>query len=771
MALAPQDAPGKTAPSANGDANGSGTATPPPAAESGAPNGNPPNGNLPNGNAPNGAAQNGQAPNGDVFTDSPGFEESPPEEELEENLLQAPPEEPEPQPEPEKPAPPPQVSHAPITLRGRYVVYPGKPVPEMNSPNALAFEAEDKRDTRPLFALICPPSMPVRLRAMATMRGYDPPGILPMVDFMVVEWPVTGEKSLAVIMERPKGGRLIDALSSGKVKITEYDLPKAIMEPINTALQELNRQSLRHRALRLDNLYFMNEDYTDLVIGECFTSPPGYDQPILYEPVERGMAMPAGRGIGTFQDDVYAFGVLVVVLLLGYDPTAKMSDEDLFAQKVELGSYAALCGQSRVPVSLLEPLRGMLSDDSRNRWNAEALDQWINGRQQTPIQRTSRPKPKNVIRFAGRDHKTARTLAFSFSKHVAEAARLIRDGKCEMWVRQSLGQDDIGGRIAAAVTTSKVNTGKPEGSDDLLVAKVCMALDPWGPIRYKGFSFVPEGFGPAVAMEYTRKGSLQLPAEIMHRDLVDYWLNLHNDDFDDLGLDKTFTMLKRFLVSNDLGMGIERCLYELNSGLPCQSDLVAKDYVAYVEDLLPALDNVASTSTPEGRPIDRHIAAFIAARFRQDTAPHMRALNAPEEETQLIGMVSLLALIQWRLKSGPVFGLTSWVGGLLGPAINTYHSRTTRREIEQQIPGLVRQGSLPELFDLIDNAERRAQDDVEFETARIEFINDETEIEGLITDEDGQNDVAMKTGERSAAMGSMVLAMIASTIMILVMSF
>ena len=690
-----------------------------------------------------------------------------------ENLLQQPPEEPE---VTTVAAPPPStaphVDHAPVIARDRFIFYPGKPLPEFDSPTAQAFEAEDKRDTRPLFVMICQPTMPVRLRAMATMRGYDPPGILPLVEFMVIQWPPLGEKCLAVIMERPRGGRVVDAISSGKVKITEYDLPKLVMEPINTALQELNRQSLRHRAIRLETLYFMDEELTEIVLGECFTTPPGFDQPFLYEPIERAMAMPAGRGIGTFQDDVYAFGITVAMLLLGFDPTAKMSEEELLAMKVEVGTYAALCGKSRIPISLLEPLRGMLSDDPQHRWNAEALDQWVNGRQQTPIQRSTRPKTKGPIKFSGRDHKTPRTLAYSMSNHVAEAARLIRDGKCEMWVRQSLGLDNVGGRIQAAVMASKIATGKPGGSDDLLVSKVCMALDPGGPIRYKGFSFVPEGFGPAVALEYALKNSLQLPAEILNLELVDYWINLHDPDtFDDLGLDKTFATLKRFITNTDMGYGIERCLYELNSGLPCQSDLVAKDYVAYIEELLPALDNVANTSAPTSRPIDRHIVAFIAARFRQDINPHLKALNAAEEETQLIGMVSLLALIQWRQRSGAVFGLSSWIGGLLGPVINTYHSRSTRREFEQQIPALVRQGSLPELFDLVDNADRRTQDAVEFETARIEFINDETEIESLITDENGMNESAMMTGERTAAMAAMVISMIAATILLLVKSF
>ncbi|MDP6885104.1 MAG: ABC transporter permease subunit, partial [Rhodospirillales bacterium] len=69
-------------------------------------------------------------------------------------------------------------------------------------------------------------------------------------------------------------------------------------------------------------------------------------------------------------------------------------------------------------------------------------------------------------------------------------------------------------------------------------------------------------------------------------------------------------------MSAQIGYGIERCLYELNPGLPCQSPHLNHDYVTRIRDLLPALDETANRVSEKTLPIDRHIAAFIAEIVR-----------------------------------------------------------------------------------------------------------------------------------------------------------
>ena len=86
------------------------------------------------------------------------------------------------------------------------------------------------------------------------------------------------------------------------------------------------------------------------------TAPPAYDQPESYETIESAMCSPIGRGSGGTAEDLYSLGVTLLTLLLGYDPIGERSQQTLLEQKIEMGSYTALVGQARVPISVMEAI-------------------------------------------------------------------------------------------------------------------------------------------------------------------------------------------------------------------------------------------------------------------------------------------------------------------------------------------------------------------------------------------------------------------------------
>ena len=129
--------------------------------------------------------------------------------------------------------------HGPVLLNDRYLIDPAAPLEDLDSPSAKAYMAEDRRDMgRPLFALICTPGLPVRVNAMAVLRGENFKGILPLVEWGALEWPPLGQSCMVVIFERPLGGRLTEDFSATGIQINEYDLPRRVIEPLSTALVE-----------------------------------------------------------------------------------------------------------------------------------------------------------------------------------------------------------------------------------------------------------------------------------------------------------------------------------------------------------------------------------------------------------------------------------------------------------------------------------------------------------------------------------------------------
>lgn len=644
-------------------------------------------------------------------------------------------------------------------LRGRYAVYFNSPLPDLDSPSAKAYMAEDRRaPENPVFALICPPALPARIDDMTAIKGFETSGLLTLHEFGALRWPPSGVNVLAVIYERPLGGRVTSALARGKLRISEYEMPRRILQPAAAALGTLENLNMVHRAVRPENLFFTDKDCQHAVLGEFVTVPPGYDQPVICETIERGMCSPAGRGAGSPADDVYALGASLIILLLGHNPLQRMTIDEMLETKVEQGSYAALCGATRVPMSLLEPLKGMLSDDPYERWTYAQIKTWIDGKKSTPIQKRATPRSAVPYPFAGHDISTPRMMAYYFARSPQTAAKALRsDAHLENFFRRGLGDTDLADKIRLILSQT---AGGRQGGDDVLVTKTCLILDPHGPARYKGAAFMSDGFGPALAHEVTAKGSGRIMGEFLGRDLHDAWYAVQpRGESGLLAAHKAFARCKAHLKINDPGHGLERCLYDMNPGLPCQSPLVAAQNVYDADGLLGALETIAGDANAQTRPMDRHIAAFAAARYADEIHPHLRALASKDNAVTVIGMLSFYAFLQWKLRrSEALYGLAGWLGGLLGPAVSTYHSRKIRREIERQIPGAVRRGSLPEMFDMIDNAERRRADIEGFNKARQEWgaARDElTEIEGESGD---RLKTSLNRGRQLAAAAAVMLS-------------
>ena len=270
-----------------------------------------------------------------------------------------------------------------------------------------------------------------------------------------------------------------------------------------------------------------------------------------------------------------------------------------------------------------------------------------------------------------------------------------------------------------------------------------------------------DGFGPALAVSWLTGGDGQIPAEILAHGLPGLWSAAQESPDPRIGfLQQRFSRLGAYVQREEIGYGLERCLYETNPGFPCQSPHLKPEHVTDITDLLPALDSAASRVDPGAKPVDRHIAAFVAARFSHDSGPHLTTLADPRTGKSLAGMLGLLALLQWRLKAPPVFGLAAWIGGLLGPVIETYHSASTRKEIEQEIARTTRLGSLPDLYDLVENPVKRQTDEHEFAAAVAAFASAETEIGDIEHGEERLFQSSRQLGRRAAVTASAAISII-----------
>ncbi|MCW5698644.1 MAG: hypothetical protein KIT00_02260 [Rhodospirillales bacterium] len=656
------------------------------------------------------------------------------------------------------------VTDSAAVIADRFRVDFNAPLAHLDTPSSKAYAAIDRKNPDvQLFALVAPPTLPVRMEALERLQGNNLTGVMAPIASGAVACPGVDRKCLAIVYDQPTGGTLAEYCREGG--ISEFEFGPRVVEPVARALRSLAGCNVTHRAIRPDNLFFQDVAGGELVLGDCLTSPPGYDQPAVFEPIERAMAHKIGRGEGNTGDDLYAFGVTLVTLMLGRIPAAEL-DGALLTAKMENGSYGTLCNQAPIPLPMIEPLRGMLCDDPEYRWGSLELDGWLEGRRLNPVRPQSERKPLCSFRFTGSEYVSLRRLVRAMTRHVDEAARVIRNGDLRQWLDLRLKAPDLVAAVESATLSSNAAMGGPQGADDLLVAKVAILLDPASPIRFRGLSYMLDGLGPLLAATCQQDGDIQPVAASIALGLPTLWLAEQSQPRTRWNeLPSFITSLQGYLNMQAPGGGWERCLYEINPGMPCQSRRLADAYIYHLDGLLRRLDALAEHKDSDRPPIDRHIAAFIATRADSKATPFLKALGDTKTERTVIGMLGLLALLQHQLEIVSLPHLCSWFGDMLGPVIGSYHGRTIRMEIERHLPKVIERGSLTALYALVENAERRRIDERSFAMAVSEFSSAEAEIHRIESDELGCPGSWTATGQRIAAALSLFATVFAIGIM------
>jgi len=665
------------------------------------------------------------------------------------------------QPAPQTEAHKPGVTGTSVALGTRGEIYPSSPLPEFNSAAAPAFAARVKGDAgSDLVAYVCTGGLPARFDIVNSMRSIDHPSVLRLVDSGIVVWP-DGMRYGALAYQRPPLPRFMRSLDDVRAPMSEDAINRYFVQPLVGALVEFMRTGVVHGAIRSTNIFWRAGSTAPPQLGECLTAPPGVGQPALFETIERGLCAPIGRGAGNHFDDCYAFGVVVALLVLGFNPFKGLDDRAVVQMKMERGSFNALVGNHRLTPTHSELLRGLLADDAHQRWSAADLDQWMGGRRLTPKSSDAGRRASRHIEFAGQEFWQVRPLAAALAAHVPEGARLIEGGTLDKWLRRSLGDDPQADNVADAVTSLK-ESGKTANYEDQLVARACIALDPSAPIRYRGLSLMPTGVAGAMAEVVAAGGNAASLLDIICSQLVIFWIDMQKGMKTELvPLAQQFERLAITVEKATYGNGIERAVYELNPSIPCLSPMLRAHYVTSPRALLPALERVASSSGRPRDPMDRHIAAFLIVRDRRSEIL-LESMGAPENSPRRgLALLSLYAEMQNRHGPESLPNLAQWLLPLLEPSLRRYFGKSLRDGLHKQMKEAAERGHLGMMAQLADNPRRLERDEQEFVAARLLYLSILKEINMLEGKMAGRNTVVRDVGRPLAATISGLVALLA----------
>jgi eukaryotic-like serine/threonine-protein kinase len=623
-----------------------------------------------------------------------------------------------------------------------------------------AWSVRDRREGHTdLMAVEVAPGLPARAAEIDRFRAGAIAGVLSPLAHGVAR-SRAGRGGLFLICEAPPGPPLIAPGSERFAPWDEATLIRTVLQPAAVVLEQLRARAITHRAIRPDNLFRLAPG-EPAILGCAWAAPPAAHQPAICEPPYAAMCMPSGRGPGSIADDVYALGVTLLILALGRVPLAGEDTNAIIQRKLELGSFAALVGDDRLPPVIHDLVRAMLAEDPEHRPAPIMLaDTGVTRSRRVaarPPRRAQRP-----LDIGPHSVWTARTLAFALSREPGPGLHALRSGTVGRWVRRSLGDGQLASRLEDAIhhRAADAETAAPRDGAALAMRAIAI-LDPLAPLCWNGVALWPNGIGPTLAAAEERdEAALSLAplAELIDDEAVVTWAAARSERCDVAALRREAHILRSLYRQRGWGGGIPRLRYALNPMLPCRSGLLGDECILRLPDLLPALDRLAGRAGSSGfAAMDREIAAFIAARGDLGLEPDLATLaGAGGKDEQALALLRVLATAQNRTRGAPVPALARWLADQTGPALAVFQGRATRRRREALLAQMSGTGRLAPMLGLIDDAEERTSDRAEHAVALAHAAAIDGQLHALAAGAAARSARAQRIGREGVLAGAML---------------
>ncbi len=623
-------------------------------------------------------------------------------------------------------------------IAGLYAVDPARPIGGAGQP---AFAVADRLGAAlPLMAVRVAPTRPPRAAALQALAGITE-GLLGPIAHGV--GPAADQpEAYYVICPVPSG----PPVGAAPRAWSESELLDCLLRPAAQVLARLAARGMTHRGIRSDNV-FQPAPGQPVVLGQAWAAPPASLQPAGFEPPYSAMCLPCARGEGTIADDVYALGVLMVLLALGRLPPEESAEETV-ARKLELGSFAAIAGDSRLPSAIADLARGMLAEEPEHRPSPALLLDPATARGRRVAARPPKRAPIPA-QIGARLVRDSRTLAHAIAVQPEQGLAALRNGTVDAWLRRGLGDAVLAARLDEAI---RARPGEAPGSEARIAMRAIAILDPLAPLCWRGAALWPNGLGPALAA--TENAAL---VEMVASEAATEWAAVRPERLD-VAATAAEARRRRAMLGAHAQDGIRRLAYALNPLLACASPLLAGRCVMRPEELPQALE--ASGAASGVGMVDSDVAAFIAARLpgSGEAAAAKRALagGAPSALARL----ELFAALQERAPA-PAPTLARRLLASTEALLADWHGTARRSTMAARLTALAEAGLFAPMLALVQDPTGRAADLAQAREAARALERIERELELIDRGGEARSLAARALGREAAsgvALGVLALA-------------
>lgn len=599
-------------------------------------------------------------------------------------------------------------------------------IPELSSGFAEAIEVklrQVKETEEKYYALVFKKDFPIDFDTLNTLREIKFKTIQELVDFGKIK-TAQGKEIFVSILKRPKGIKLIKYLEERGAFNDTAEIT-AIFNQLFSGIAALHDSNLTHGSLNPDTIFIDTENMS-VTIKESISEYCGYSQKSTFETYERMICHPAGKNYMDYAADYYALGMTLVCLLIGENVFEGITDETIIRTKFEHGSYESALEiiNSRKNIKITTKnenlLKGLLHDKSSERWGEGEIKKWQKKEITQGAPSKIHKQTTTSFIFEDKDYFSAKYLAYAIQKNWAVAKKNLKMPDLSRWISFTSKFPDIEKRIYLMAHGSQSEIVIP----DEKLARILSLLDEEGPIRIRNTCFHPRATGNIFVHFYNQdnKEGIEDILSVFDQGLIEGWIAQQDDpeQYKPTILGWNPRKIKHYFRTKELGFGVERCLYELNSYLACKSPLLDNFYCVGLTSLIKDLEKI---KLPSSDKIDKHLFAYLGTQCDMENSIKIKSLlHFPDiASNDDIKLCTLLATGQKMSGIQSLPNLTRWVREKLDIVLKKIYSSKIRAAIEDKLNKSVASGDIDKLLSIISDSRLLKKDLNGFRTAKNQY--------------------------------------------------
>lgn len=256
-------------------------------------------------------------------------------------------------------------------INGRFIVDKSKPLDLFSNSFCKAYSVNDMQnsDCTGCYAKVFEKSFLYNIDAIISLISDGIDNFISPIAIGIVEFHDTDDEYIAIIFNDVSAVSLGELIDKNENFSDKYII-KNILYNIKETLKNLHDRGIAHGSVNLDNIYLTKSG--DFVLDECFSTPFGYKQSPIYEPLSVTKNIPNAKSNCNYSSDYYALGVVCLELTTG-TRLKKQTLEILNNERIYNSSYRFYTNNKLLTGTINKIVQGLLNDDDDQRFGYDKL--------------------------------------------------------------------------------------------------------------------------------------------------------------------------------------------------------------------------------------------------------------------------------------------------------------------------------------------------------------------------------------------------------------